>query len=255
MAIIMNNFKFQKFTICKGGSNISGIVSTLVFMLVISLYLFVIEVFYTIFRFTGLNKDKARFQALSLLTTSGFTTSESEDVLASPKRRKVAMFAMFFGYMFSVVIASSIINLTMGFVGETKGTNLINAVIILVGIVMIFYITRSKRVTNWLNKIIKHRIVKYIATKQEINPIYVLDTHGKFVICEVAITKVPEDLKNKTLVEAEVRQKYDVSVLTLKHGNQIKTMDANRDILSKGDTVIVFGDMSKVKTLFHSDLL
>ncbi len=238
-----------------GVSSISGIISILIFIFIISLYLLVIEVFYTIFRFTGLNKDKARFQTLSLLTTSGFTTTESEDVLNSPKRRRIAMFAMFFGYMFSVVIASAIINLSRGFVGNTKITNLVNTAIIAIAIIVIFYITRSKRVTNGLNKIIKKRIVKYIAVKQHVNPLYVLDTHGKFVICEVTITNVPEDLKGKTLIQAEVRQKYDISVLTIKHGNEIKTIDANKDILSKGDKIIVFGDMSKIKTLFHSDIL
>ncbi len=238
-----------------GGSIISGIVSTLVFIFVISLYLLVIEIFYTIFRFTGLNKDKARFQALSLLTTAGYTTAESEDVVTSQKRRKVAMFAMFFGYMFSVVIASSIINLSMGFVGKTRTTNIVNILVIAFAIIMIFYITRSKRVTNWLNSLIKNRIVKYISQKQQVNPLYVLDTHGEYVICEVSITNVPEDLKDKTLVQAEVRQKYSISVLTLKHNGVIKTMDANNDILSNGDTVIVFGRMTRIKTLFHSDIL
>ncbi len=211
--------------------------------------------FYTIFRFTGLNKDKARFQTLSLLTTAGYTTSESEDVVTSQKRRKIAMFAMFFGYMFSVVIASSIINLSIGFVGKTRGTNIMNVIVIIIAIVIIFYVTRSKRVTGWLNNLIKHRIEKYISSKQQVNPLYVLDTHSKFVICEVLVTNVPENLKNKTMAEAEVRQRFEVSVLTVKRGNEIKTIDACEDIITKGDRVIVFGDMSKIKTLFHSDIL
>ncbi len=238
-----------------GGSSISGIISTIVFIFVVSLYLLVIEVFYTIFRFTGLNEGKARFQALSLLTTSGFTTSESEDILTSPKRRKIAMFAMFFGYMFSVVIASSIINLSIGFVGKTRITNVMNVVIILTAIVIIFYITRSKRVTTWLDNIIKRRIENFISTKQNVNPLYVMDTHGKFVVCEVLLTNTPEDLKGKTMIEAEIRQKYDISVLTIKRGNDIRAINAASDILSDGDRVIIFGALTKIKTLFHSDNL
>ncbi len=165
------------------------------------------------------------------------------------------MFAMFFGYIFSVVIASSIINLTLGFVGKTSINNIVNVGFILMAIISIFYVTRSKRVTSWLNKIIKHRIEKYISSKQKVNPLYVLDTHGKFVICEVLITNVPEALDHKTMIQAEVRQKYQVSVLTIKHGNELKTIDASSDIILKGDRVIVFGDMSKIKTLFHSDIL
>lgn len=165
------------------------------------------------------------------------------------------MFAMFFGYMFSVVIASAIINLSIGFVGKTRANNIMNVAVIGMSIVIIFYITRSKRVTSWLNKVIKHRIEKYIYSKQNVNPLYVLDTHGNYLVCEIFLTNVPEDLKNKTMIQAEVRQKYDISVLTIKKGSDIKIIDANKDILSKGDRVMVFGDLLKIKTLFHSDIL
>ncbi len=211
--------------------------------------------FYTIFRFTGLNKDKARFQTLSLMTTSGFTTSESEDILNSPKRRTIAMVAMFFGYMFSVVIASAIINLSRNFEGKTRAMNFVNIVVIVIAIVTLFYISRSQRVNRLLSSFIKHRIENYISRKQKVNPLYVLDNHGKFVMCEVLITNIPEELKGKTLIQAEVRQKYDISVLTIKHGHEIKIIDAVSDVIKQGDRVIVFGDMKKITTLFHSNIL
>lgn len=233
-----------------------AIIASVGFISVITLYLLVIEIFYTIFRFTGLNEDKARFQTLSLLTTAGYTTSESEDILTSDKRRKVAMFAMFFGYIFSVVLASSIINIIISFVGnENKTANAVNVLIIFMSVLSIFFITRSKTVTGWVNKLIKNRIEKYISKKQRINPLYVVDTHGRFVICEVLVTNVPDALEHKTLIEAEVRKKYDISVLTIKQGNEIRTMDATKDIINTGDRVIVFGHIENIKTLFHTDIL
>ncbi len=233
-----------------------AIIATVGFISVITLYLLVIEIFYTIFRFTGLNEDKARFQTLSLLTTAGYTTSESEDILTSDKRRKVAMFAMFFGYIFSVVLASSIINIIISFVGNSNKTaNAVNVLIIFLAVLIIFFITRSRTVTGWINKLIKNRIEKYISKKQNINPLYVVDTHGRFVICEVLVTNVPEALQNKTLIQADVRKKYDISVLTIKQGSEIRTMDATKDIISTGDRVIVFGHIDNIKLLFHTDIL
>ncbi len=219
------------------------------------MYLLVIEIFYTIFRFTGLNKEKARFQALSLLTTAGYTTTESEDVLTSKIRRKVAMFAMFLGYMFSVVIASSIISIVNGFIGKNATTNIVNVLVIVVAILVMFFITMSESFKGWINSIIKGRIERYIAKNQQVNPLYILDTLGSYVVCEVLITNVPEDLKEKTLVEAEVRQKYDVSVLALKRGNKAKTMDVTRDIFKPNDRVIVFSGIENIKALFQSDVL
>ncbi len=213
------------------------------------------EIFYTIFRFTGLNKEKARFQTITLLTTVGYTTSESEDVVTSQIRRRVAMVGMVFGYMFSVVIASSIINIVNGFIGQNKSSNFANVVIMVSAVFILFFLTRSKRVTDLINKIIKGRIESYIAKRQEVNPLYVLDTHGKYVVCEVFITKRPDDLRGKTMVQAELRQKYDVSVLTLKRHGDIRTIDANKDTIERGDRLIVFGDLENIKVLFHSDIL
>ncbi len=238
-----------------GVTQISGIGATLIFIFVVALYLLVIEIFYMIFRFTGLNKEKARFQTITLLTTVGYTTSESEDVVTSQIRRRVAMVGMLFGYMFSVVIASSIINIVNGFIGKNNTANIANIIVIAISVIIMFFLTRSKRVTALLNNIIKGRIESYISKKQEVNPLYVLDTHGKYVVCEVLITKRPDSLRGKTLVEAELRQKHDISVLTLKRHGEIRTIDANKDTIERGDRIIVFGDIENIKVLFQSDIL
>ena len=62
-------------------------------------------------RITGITKDKASFQAVSLFTTAGFTTSESEIITGDKSRRAIAKSAMVTGYFFSVVIVSLVINM------------------------------------------------------------------------------------------------------------------------------------------------
>jgi hypothetical protein len=46
---------------------------------------------------TGMERTKARFQALSALTGSGFTTRETESVVNHPKRRRIVSWLMFLG--------------------------------------------------------------------------------------------------------------------------------------------------------------
>ena len=46
---------------------------------------------------TGLERNKARFQALSALTGTGFTTSEAEAIVNHPRRRKIATWLIFIG--------------------------------------------------------------------------------------------------------------------------------------------------------------
>ena len=50
----------------------------LLFSFLILIYWIITELFTFFFRFTGLPVEKARFQVISLLTGTGFTTRESE---------------------------------------------------------------------------------------------------------------------------------------------------------------------------------
>ena len=82
----------------------------LLFSLIILLYWVITELFTFFFRLTGLPAEKARFQVISLLTGTGFTTRESEMVLSSRKRRRLARITMLFGYVFNITIVSAFIN-------------------------------------------------------------------------------------------------------------------------------------------------
>ena len=62
----------------------------LLFSMIILLYWVMTELFTFFFRLTGLPDERARFQVISLLTGTGFTTRESEFILASRKRRRLS---------------------------------------------------------------------------------------------------------------------------------------------------------------------
>ena len=85
-------------------------IALLLFSLIILLYWIISELFTFFFRLTGLPDERARFQVLSLLTGTGFTTRESEMVLASRRRRRLARVTMLFGYVFNITFVSAFIN-------------------------------------------------------------------------------------------------------------------------------------------------
>ena len=74
----------------------------------IILYVTLVKTFGIMFRITGLPKNKAMFQAISLFTNCGFTTGESEIIVNNTKRRKLAMACMIIGHVFSVIFISLI---------------------------------------------------------------------------------------------------------------------------------------------------
>ena len=90
------------------------------FFILIIAYFIVVEIFTVLFRLTGLREDKARFQAVSCMTNSGFTTRESELILNSAARRNLARVMMLFGYLFAVSGVSPFSQFVFSFV---RGSN------------------------------------------------------------------------------------------------------------------------------------
>ena len=83
------------------------------FALIVLIYCIILDFFTMIFRLTGLPDEKARFQVMSLLTGCGFTTHESEMILAIKPRRRMALMIMLFGYVFNITIVSAFINVCL----------------------------------------------------------------------------------------------------------------------------------------------
>ena len=80
------------------------------FAILILLYWVISEVFTVLFRLIGLPEEKARFQVISLLTGTGFTTRESEMILSTRSRRRLARITVLFGYVFNITFVSTVVN-------------------------------------------------------------------------------------------------------------------------------------------------
>lgn len=65
------------------------------------IYVLLIRFYSTLLRLTGLTDSKAKFQAISLITNSGFTTNEAEIITTNKARRRIASAAMITGHIFS----------------------------------------------------------------------------------------------------------------------------------------------------------
>ncbi len=85
-----------------------------ILLVLISIYLFIIEVFTVIFMLTGLSHTRSVFQVISLLNqTTGFTTNESEVIVTSRRRRKLAIIVMIIGNLLNVSVISTLVNITI----------------------------------------------------------------------------------------------------------------------------------------------
>jgi len=96
---------------------------------------------------TGMNFEKAKFQALSAFSGTGFTTREAEGVVNNPLRRRIVTWLMVFG---NVGIVTVIVTATSSF-SSAEGLGIgLNFLVLIVGLGVIFAIARhAPLVKRW----------------------------------------------------------------------------------------------------------
>ena len=74
-----------------------------------------------------------------------------------------------------------------------------------------------------------------------------IDIDPKYSLLE---TRIPESWIGKTIIDLDIRNKYDLNVLAIKTGESMDvTIDPNRDLL-EGDILILLGERTKLNKLF-----
>lgn len=224
-------------------------IAVILIMGFVMIYLFLIQIFTILFRITGLTNQKAKFQAICLLTCCGFTTSESEIITSDKARRKIAIVAMITGYAFSVIIVSLIFNLLVS-LNQTQTSSTFKVILvasaIFVGLIIFFQLPFIKKI---FERIIAKIALNIMRRNNFENRITLLDAYGKDAICEIMINNMPDILEDTPLFEARLRDTYKINILMIKRRN--KMIDITKDtILQNRDIIVVFGLHQSIKDLF-----
>ena len=204
-------------------------------LLIFALLFLVMEVATVMLVLTGLDRDTARFQAISLLTSSGYTTSEAELVVRHPVRRKIALFLMISGTIALAFIISVLVRiLGRGLSGPDDVFFLVS---FLLGVYLLF---RSPRVILFMDKHLEKRLMKQpYLQKRTVEELLKVDEH--FSIAEVHLTNPQAPWINQTLGETRLRDQ-GVLILSIrrKEGSIIRA-PRGTDYLRPDDILLVYG--------------
>lgn len=194
---------------------------------------------------TGLSKESARFQARSALTGSGFTTSESEKVVAHPVRRRIILMLMLIGNAGLVTAVSSLI---LTFVITESNFSLISSIVIIVGgISGIWWAAQSQVVDRFLSRIIDKALRRY-TTIDVRDYAAILHLSGDYQITELRVE--PDDwVTNQSLKELRLSHE-GIMVLGIQRerGNYIGTPGGSTEILPN-DVLTIYGRASSFESL------
>lgn len=224
----------------------------LLFSFIILLYWVITELFTFFFRLTGLPAEKARFQVISLLTGTGFTTRESEIILSSRRRRRLARVTMLFGYVFNVTIVSAFINVFLSMKIVRIGDEVFGFLIPLATVALIFVFMRVPKIHAWGDNLLRRLADRAFDRKETFNAVMLVDNIGSESIAQVTLRHIPEEYQGLTLAGTRLRAETGIMVMLVERRGG-KPVPAGADtVFETGDKLTVFGDYQTICKTFHA---
>ena len=225
--------------------------STIIFVLLIIFYIIIADIITIFFRLTGMTEERARFQVISLLTNSGFTTQESEAVVTLKIRRRLANATMLFGYAFTVTILSTTVNVFM-----TMSDSELNAVVVLLPALFVilstfFLLRRSPFLKSRFDKWIEN-IGYRIMFGQDKNQVILVEEYGSMVVAHIYLHTVPKMLENTKLAESGIMSEHKLMIMLVKPPEGDAMQANGNTILQPRDTIMVLGKRQTIRDVFES---
>ena len=212
----------------------------LIYILVIGV---VVEIGTVMLRYTGLPFDVARFQAISLLTGTGFTTGESEQILKNSNRRKIATFLILTGTVAFAFLTSILVSF---FIASFN----IEAFLTLgLGMIPVFLIFRFKKLWQILDKKTEERLSHTKLHDENVTEFLAVDENASLFVINLPSTA---PITNKSLRELRLRDKGLV-VLAIVRNNKTISPVRGDDELFAGDRLVTYGSKEAIVNLIGND--
>ena len=224
--------------------------SLILFVFFIIIYIVISDIITVFFRLTGLTEEKARFQVISLLTNSGFTTRESESVVSSKVRRRLARATMLFGYAFTVTIVSTTVNFFMT-LGKSELDSLLFLLPILVAVILGFHLLRKSTFFKTKFDSAIESFGNRLMFGKRSNPVVMVEDYGNMVVAHIYLQQVPDILRDIPLSDSVLMSKYNIMVMMVKKKDS-EARQAHADtILHPDDVIMVLGQRKAIREVFE----
>ena len=227
-------------------------VALLLFSFIGLIYFVITELFAFFFRFTGLPAEKARFQVISLLTGTGFTTRESEMILSSRRRRRLARVTMVFGYVFNITIVSAFINVFLSMKASQAESRFVGLLIPMGTVALIIIFMRVPKVHAWFDGVLQRMADRAFDRKETFNAVMLIDNIHSESIAQVTLRHIPEEYQGLSLAQTQLRANTGILVMLVEQHSG-KPMPAQADtVFQIGDKLTVFGNYHTICKTFHA---
>ena len=193
---------------------------------------------------TGLDQKKARFQALSAFTGTGFTTREAERIVNHPLRRRIVSWLMVLG---NAGIVTVIVTITSSLVTSRGYTMPIYLLVLVVGLYLIYRIAGHTGLMRLWERFMEDRLQKFEAFEEEATEDLLRFIEGYGLLR--AIIREDSPLICSALSKCRLTERQ-VLVLGIERGNVWIPVPKAKEPIRKGDRVVMYGPLESLKSLF-----
>lgn len=196
-------------------------------------------------RLTGLSKEMAEFQARSVITGTGFTTTESENVVQHPARRRIIKLTMLVQSAGLITVISTFILSFMG--TATAEQALQRGVFLIAGLLVLVFLSQNKFVERHLERIIKRALMRY--TNLQVKDYHMLlDVDQGYMVNRFTIDE-QSWLANKTLQELDLLSEGVIVLSIHRNNGTIAAAPRGSYKLRPGDVITVYGKSGALRSL------
>src|SRR3954453_16230573 len=209
-----------------------ALVSVLVIVL---LYLLITRVATVALSLTGMSRESARFQARSALTGVGFTTSEAEDVVGHPVRRRIVGGLMLVG---SAGLVTAVSSLILSFGGAHNHERLARGAILVLGLAVLWGISGSA----WVDRRLSALIGRVLAWRGYNVRDYgrLLALQADWAVSELAVEQ-DDWIAGRNLAEMKVRDEHVVVLGIQKPSGEYVGVPHGDRRIEAGDLLVLYG--------------
>jgi hypothetical protein len=192
---------------------------------------------------TGMEKHKARFQALSAFSGTGFTTREAESVVNHPQRRKIITWLIIFG---NAGIVAVIVTTTTSFANSKTHHIPITLVVLALGIFLIYKVANYKKFTTKWERFIEKKLLKSQTFEEAATEdlLHFLEGYG---LVE-KIVRSGSALIGRSLRESQLREKGAI-VLGIERGKSWISVPKAGERINEEDRLVVYGPLKVLKSV------
>jgi hypothetical protein len=192
---------------------------------------------------TGMDEKRAKFQALSAFSGTGFTTKEAEYVINHPKRRRIITWLMIMG---NAGIVTVIVTATSSLV-RSGGYQLPMYILLLaVGIFIIYRIVTNRGFIRRWEGFIEDKFVQSRTFEEDVTEdlLHFIEGYGLVRI----IVAEDSPLAGSSLAEHKLTER-DMLVLGIERGKNWIPIPKATEIIEDGDKVVAYGALKVLKRI------